>query len=590
MSIRNRIAYGYALVLGLAIAGTTTGLALGNHQQRRALAIRELAATEQQLLNDLQIRILYNRPANQLSPYLNDRDRFRAESQKLLDRIDQIQTMLDTFETLTAEAEHDHDDNDHDELHDLLESYQAAVAAFRDRTQQFVAAIEALPTTAAATPEAQTLLLGFVRSPEFINFIQLPDQIEPFVARIAVESQAAEVALQRAEAVRTQIIWGSLLAAALIASVLAWRTSQAIGQPLMQVTAVARRVTEENNFDLQAPVVGHDEISLLAESLNQLIHQVRHLLSQVQQKNTDLSEALAQLEEQQLQLVQSEKMSSLGQLVAGVAHEINNPVNFIHGNISHVKEHLDDVMLMVTALQTHHPEAIAALTAEHEDLDLDFIQEDLGKILTSMRVGTDRIRQIVLSLRNFSRLDEADYKAVDIHEGLDSSLMILQHRFKAKPERPAIQLIQNSGDLPPVECYPGQLNQVVINILTNAIDAIEERYLRAASTPAQAPLAITLTTTHPEPDWVEIVIADTGMGMTPEVQARLFSTFFTTKPRGVGTGLGMSISHKIITETHHGELSFTSTPGVGTEFRIRIPRRQPLAAPGATAALTTTYA
>ena len=316
-----------------------------------------------------------------------------------------------------------------------------------------------------------------------------------------------------------------------------------------------------------------DEVGQLATSLNLLIQQVKQLLSQVEQRNTDLSAALTQVEEQQIQLIQSEKMSSLGQLVAGVAHEINNPVNFIHGNLAHVRTHIEDVMLIIRELEARHPDAIAELEQTHEEVDLAFVQEDLSKILSSMRVGTDRIRQIVLSLRNFSRLDEADCKTVDLHEGLESSLMILQHRLKAKPDRPAIKVDRHYGTLPPVQCYPGQLNQVVLNILTNAIDAMEERHQQPGE--SQASLGITLTTREWQPGWVEIAIADTGTGMTAATREKLFSAFFTTKPEGVGTGIGMSISHKIITETHHGQLDCTSTVGVGTEFFIRIPIRQP---------------
>jgi len=571
MSIRNRIVYGYALVLGIAIAGTATGLALGNYHQRRALAIRDVAATEQQLLNSLQIKILYNRPAQQLAPYLNNRDRFEEASQKLLERISEIQTILTDFSTLADAEGHEQGADSHNELHELLEGYAETTTAFQALTQSFTQEILALPDSPERPQAAQQMLLSLVQSPEFAEFIQLPDQLEPLTANVEKEALVATAALKQAEILRNRIIVASLLASTAIAIIIALLTSRAIARPLTAVTQVARRVTDENNFDLQVPVGGHDEVGVLAESFNKLIQQVKQLLDQVRQKNTDLSAALTQLKQQQLQLVQSEKMSSLGQLVAGVAHEINNPVNFIHGNLTPIEQHVEDVLALVAELREQHPEAIATIEEINEDLDLEFIQQDLGKILSSMKVGTDRIRQIVLSLRNFSRLDEADCKAVDIHEGINSSLMILQHRFKAKPHRPAITVNCNYGDLPSVPCYPGQLNQVIINILTNAIDAIEERYEQAAAAQTPIPMEITIATQSLAQDWVEIAIADTGIGMSETVKQKLFDAFFTTKPEGIGTGIGMSISHKIITETHQGRLSYTSTAGAGTTFYIRIP-------------------
>jgi len=571
MSIRNRIVYGYALVLGIAIAGTATGLALGNDHQRRALAIRDVAATEQQLLNSLQIKILYNRPAQQLAPHLNNRDRFEEASQKLLERISEIQTILTDFSTLADAEGHEQGADSHNELHELLEGYAETTTAFQALTQSFTQEILALPDSPERPQAAQQMLLSLVQSPEFAEFIQLPDQLEPLTANVEKEALVATAALKQAEILRNRIIVASLLASTTIAIIIALLTSRAIARPLTTVTQVARRVTDENNFDLQVPVGGHDEVGVLAESFNKLIQQVKQLLDQVRQKNTDLSAALTQLKQQQIQLVQSEKMSSLGQLVAGVAHEINNPVNFIHGNLTPIEQHVEDVLALVAELREQHPEAIATIEETNEDLDLEFIQQDLGKILSSMKVGTDRIRQIVLSLRNFSRLDEADCKAVDIHEGINSSLMILQHRFKAKPHRPAITVNCNYGDLPSVQCYPGQLNQVIINILTNAIDAIEERYEQAAAAQTPIPMEITIATQSLAQDWVEIAIADTGIGMSETVKQKLFDAFFTTKPEGIGTGIGMSISHKIITETHQGRLSYTSTAGAGTTFYIRIP-------------------
>ena len=292
-------------------------------------------------------------------------------------------------------------------------------------------------------------------------------------------------------------------------------------------------------------------------------------------RTKELSLALKQLQQSQLQLIQTEKMSSLGQLVAGVAHEINNPVNFIHGNLRYVQEHSQNLLELVQLYQNHHPDSDSQIQTTVDEIDLEFVQEDLPKVLNSMRLGTDRIFQIVRSLRNFSRLDEAEYKAVDIHEGIDSTLLILQHRLKATPERPAIHIIRDYQHLPLVECYAGQLNQVFMNILANAIDAIEELNFKETEQNIKEHLnQITIRTSVVGAQWVQIAIADNGTGISETIQKQIFDTFFTTKPVDKGTGLGMSISYQIITEKHNGKLECYSTPGQGTEFVIQLPIQQ----------------
>lgn len=285
----------------------------------------------------------------------------------------------------------------------------------------------------------------------------------------------------------------------------------------------------------------------------------------LKQQATELEAALRELQQTQLQLVHSEKMSSLGQLVAGIAHEINNPVNFIHGNIRYVEEYSKDLLGIVEICRQKFPESIAKFEDE-KDIEFEFIQQDLNKVLASMRIGTDRIRQIVLSLKNFSRMDEAEFKEVNIHEGIDSTLLILQHRLQ-KRDRFPIQVIQNYGNLPLVECCAGQLNQVFMNILANAIDALEEQ--NSVSAPQ-----IKIRTSILNSDWVEIVISDNGCGISEAARSRIFDPFFTTKPIGKGTGMGMSISYQIVTQKHSGKLQYFSTLGEGTEFVIQIPIRQ----------------
>lgn len=319
-----------------------------------------------------------------------------------------------------------------------------------------------------------------------------------------------------------------------------------------------------------------------------------------------LEKTLRELQRTQAQLVQTEKMSGLGQMVAGVAHEINNPINFIYGNLAHATQYTKDLLELVQLYEECYPNPVPEIREKREEVDLDFLMEDLPKLLASMELGADRIRQIVLSLRTFSRLDEAQKKPVNIHEGIDSTLLILSSRLKAKAGQVGIEVVKEYGDLPLVECYAGQLNQVFMNILANAIDALEmgHRPSGAADRQCPAPSAVppapairirtevvngALGMGHrqeeqssmpsaqcpaPSCQFVRISIADSGPGMSESVRRRLFDPFFTTKPVGKGTGLGLSISYQIVVERHGGELKCFSEPGQGSEFVIEIPIRQ----------------
>ncbi len=307
-------------------------------------------------------------------------------------------------------------------------------------------------------------------------------------------------------------------------------------------------------------------VQALASQLAIAIDQAE-LYAKSQTKSEELHHALQELQRTQVQLIQSEKMSSLGQLVAGIVHEINNPINFIHGNLSCTSTYVKSLLELVTLYQKTYADPTPSIVAKIAETDLNFIREDLPKVLQSMEIGTDRITEIVSSLRLFSRLDESEVKSIDIHEGIDSALMILNHRIKELPDRREIQIIKHYGQLPLVECFAGQLNQVIINLLMNAIDAIEEQL---------HPKMIQITTSMAVDGQVMIQIADNGIGIAEDVKHQIFDPFFTTKPIGKGTGMGLSISYQLITEKHGGQLRCHSELGKGTEFVIQIPIHQAL--------------
>ncbi|MDF5724023.1 MAG: GAF domain-containing protein [Rhizonema sp. PD37] len=310
-----------------------------------------------------------------------------------------------------------------------------------------------------------------------------------------------------------------------------------------------------------------DEIHLLLQIANHLGIAIKQteLLDETQQQATKLTEALKQLKQSQTQLIQTEKMVSLGQLVAGIAHEINNPINFIHGNLYHVGEYVNELLGVLNIYRKYCTQSNSKIQEYLKSSDLEFISKDLQKTLSSMEIGTARVNQIVLSLRNFSRLDEAPVKAVNIHQGIDNTILLLGHRLQSKNNsNRSIEIIKNYSNLPELECYPAQLNQVFMNILSNAIDALEEYEV-------QKNPKIEIFTENND-TYVTICIVDNGPGMIQQVQNRIFDPFFTTKTVGKGTGLGLSISYQIVTENHKGQLKCISNLGQGTQFYITIPK------------------
>lgn len=296
----------------------------------------------------------------------------------------------------------------------------------------------------------------------------------------------------------------------------------------------------------------HLKLKKLTESLEHQVH-----------------ERTADLQKMQVQLVQQEKLSSLGEMLAGIAHEINNPINFIASNVDPLREHINNMAEILRFYQQEHPQPSPELAAVLEDLEPDFIFEDSLKIINSLTLGADRIRGISTSLRTFSRSDTETKIPANLHEGLDSTLMILQHRLKSSDHRPEISVLKSYGELPLVPCYPGQINQVFMNLLANAIDALDESALKGQTLDSGLQIQITTQTTNDQQ--IAVCIADNGIGMNELVKQRLFEPLFTTKPVGKGTGLGLAIAHQIVSEKHSGTLEVQSELGRGTQFLIRLP-------------------
>jgi signal transduction histidine kinase len=369
--------------------------------------------------------------------------------------------------------------------------------------------------------------------------------------------------------------------------------------PVIFISAIDDAMDKVKAFDVGGvDYIGKpfQEAEVLARIERQL--NLRSLQIKLQEQNTLLQDALFDLKQAQTQMIQNEKMASLGQLVAGIAHEINNPISFIYGNLPPAIEYIHDLLNLIDAYQQDFPKPTPRIENIVNNLDLNYLKEDLLNIMDSMGRGADRIRQIILSLRNFSRLDQSEIKRVDIHEGIDSTLLILQHRLRETPGRPQIEVIKEYGQLPLVNCYPGQLNQVFLHLLNNAIDALQEggKYEIVGSEKESIPpesakeafsgISQEMLRPYPLPkirictelknaNTVKIRIADNGIGILESVRSRLFDPFVTTKPTGSGMGLGLAISYQIVVQQHKGKLLCCSSPRQGAEFAIEIPVRQP---------------
>ncbi|MCL1470941.1 sensor histidine kinase [Argonema antarcticum] len=343
---------------------------------------------------------------------------------------------------------------------------------------------------------------------------------------------------------------------------------------LCVIDRVPRTLTSEQLEALQAlgrQVITQMELRINLGKLERSITKRQRIEKALRRSNKQLKQTLQELRNAQVQTIQGEKMSSLGQIVAGIAHEINNPVNFIHANLPHVNRYTEEMLNLLALYQKQYPNPTGEIQAYSEEIDRDFLIEDLSKILGSMQVGTDRIHKIVLSLRNFSRLDEAEKKIVDIHEGIDSSILILQHRLKATEKHPLIEVIKHYAGIPRLACYASQINQAFMNILLNSIDAIEAAFEFSYLSWEKDRGEIHILTELSDENHVIIRIADNGTGIKENIQKRIFDPFFTTKAVGNGIGIGLSITYQIVVKNHSGRLNFMTEPKKGTEFSVEIP-------------------
>ena len=438
----------------------------------------------------------------------------------------------------------------------------------------------------ASTVPAETVPSEKLTFNQFTNYIRI-DQ-EDFLAQTielqSLEGEQFKLVLLISQQSLTQAqetLWFFIaivtLVGSLVTSTIGYWIAKRIARPIQDITLIAQRVAGESRFDLRATIDTEDDIRILALSLNQLIEWVgqytqalevsaQTLEVRVEERTKALSNTLHKLRNTQAQLIQTEKMSSLGQMIAGIAHEINNPISFVQGNIEPLKEYFQDLLDLIKTYQSEYPNPSAAIVSKQEEIDFDFLLKDLDKLLGSMNVGAERVHEIVKSLRNFSRLDEATVKDVDIHEGLDSTLLILNHRLKHD-----VTVAKQYGDLPLVRCYPAQLNQVFTNIIVNALDAMAEDSCDRTSNGASAhQKKLTITTRRIKRNRVQIIIRDNGPGIPREVRKKIFDPFFTTKPVGKGTGLGLGICFRIV-QQHHGKIRVGSKPGQGAEFAITLP-------------------
>ena len=551
LGVRRKIFFGYTLVIGIAIAGNLIGNLIQHRVEEGALTTFQKANMQSELLLEIRhhSQFLIQRSQNLTSLFENPKV-YQNEVTELFQHILTLQqNLLPEVELRQFVSRNEGDENlsgSQKELARLLLNYERQLTKYVENLKEILK--RANTNDPSERQVAKQELLRLLDGPLASSLDFSIDDLERAIQNYKEKQREASENLRQAGNLGAKLYALVSVLSLLLALGLGILTSFAIARPLSTATQIANRVTRESDFSLQIPVVDRDEIGILSETINQLVRRVAEYTSEMQQS--------------QAHLVQNEKMMSLGQMVAGIAHEINNPANFIYGNLIHTTSYVKDLIFVLELYQAEYPESTEEIQEAEEEADLEFLVDDLPKMLESMTSGVERIRQIVLSLRNFSRLDESTVKIVNIHAGIESTLLLLNYKLRG------IEVKKEFGDLPLVECYPAQLNQVWMNLLENAIDALE---IAGVAKPQ-----ILIRTEEVSRDRVRVKICDNGCGIPEDRVQRIFDPFFTTKPVGKGTGLGLAICYQVVCD-HGGAIGVRSELDEGTEVSVTTATRLPLA-------------